>query len=147
MTPAATDPVTLPIESLVPHRNRMLLVDEILELNDQQATTLSVVKPDWPLFAAGAVEPLIAIELVAQTAGIHNGLERHKQKRSAETAHGWLVGVKQAVFHVAAIALNARITTTARNAHVYENLREIAGTAFIDEELVAEVTLQVMEAK
>ena len=147
MTPAASDPTTLPIESLIPHRDRMLLVDEILAMDDRQATTRSVVKPSWPFCIAGAVDPLIAIELVAQTAGIHNGLEWHRKIQAEEPAHGWLVGVKQAAFHVASIPVGERITTTARNAYVFENLREISGTAFVADVLVAEVTLQVMEAQ
>ena len=146
MTPAVPDPTTLPIESLIPHRDRMLLVDEILEIDDRQAITLAVVKPSWPFCVSGAVDPLIVIELVAQTAGIHNGLEWHRKIKAKEPAAGWLVGVKQAAFHVAAIPVGERITTTARNVYVFENLREIVGTASVADALVAEVTLQVMEA-
>lgn len=147
MTPAGPDFANLTIESLIPHRGRMLLVDEILGINDRQATTLSVVRKGWPLFEDGFCNPLILIELVAQTSGIHNGLTRLKERGAGGDNGGWLVGVKQAVFHTRAIARGKRITTTAKNAFVFDDLREIAGSASIDGIIAAEVTLQVMEAK
>jgi hypothetical protein len=48
---------------------------------------------------------------------------------------------------VNAIALGEPLTTTARNAFVFDNLREITGTASINGRLAAEVTLQVVEAQ
>ncbi len=137
---------SLTAEALLPHRGRMLLVGEILALDDQQATTLSVAHRDWPLFNDGMVNPLILVELVAQTAGVHNGLKRMKTRGEGSQARGWLVGVKKALFHVDAIAEGEPVTTTTRNAFVFENLREITGTASINGRLAAEVTLQVVEA-
>ena len=144
----ADDPksVHLTAETLLPHRGRMLLVGEILSLDDQQATTLSIAHRNWPLFRDGTINPLILVELVAQTAGVHNGLRRLKTRGEDSETRGWLVGVKKAVFHVEAIAPGEAVTTTARNAFVFENLREITGTASIDGRLAAEVTLQVVEA-
>lgn len=136
----------LTAESLLPHRGRMLLVGEILSLDDEQATTLSVARRSWPLYRDGVVNPLILVELVAQTAGVHNGMRRLEARGEDSQTRGWLVGVKKAVFHVAAIALGESVTTTARNAFVFENLREITGTASIHGRLAAEVTLQVVEA-
>ena len=136
----------LTAETLLPHRGRMLLVGEILSLDDQQATTLSVARRNWPLFNDGTINPLILVELVAQTAGVHNGLRRLESRGEDSETRGWLVGVKKAVFHVDTIALGESVTTTARNAFVFENLREITGTASISGRLAAEVTLQVVEA-
>jgi predicted hotdog family 3-hydroxylacyl-ACP dehydratase len=125
----------------------MLLVGRILALDDEQATTLSVAGRNWPLFKEGCISPLILVELVAQTAGVHNGLKRLKTRGDGSETRGWLVGVKKAVFHVDAIALGEPVTTTARNAFVFDNLREIMGTASINGRLAAEVVLQVVEAE
>jgi predicted hotdog family 3-hydroxylacyl-ACP dehydratase len=141
---AYPDPLTA--ATLLPHRGRMLLVGEILALDEEQATTLSVAHRDWPLFEDGVVNPLILVELVAQTAGVHNGLKRIQTRGQGPATRGWLVGVKKAVFYVPAIALGEPVTTTARNAFVFDNLREITGTASINGRLAAEVTLQVVEA-
>jgi len=146
---SATDskPVHLTAETLLPHRGRMLLVGEILSLDDEQATTLSIAHRNWPLFKDGVINPLILVELVAQTAGVHNGLRRLNTRGEGSETRGWLVGVKKAVFYVNAIALGEPLTTTARNAFVFDNLREITGTASINGRLAAEVTLQVVEAQ
>jgi len=146
MSSADSKPIRLTAEALLPHRGRMLLVGEILSLDDEQAITLSVAHRNWPLVKDGVVNPLILVELVAQTAGVHNGLRRLKTRGEGSETRGWLVGIKKAVFHVNAIALGEPVTTTARNAFVFENLREITGTASINGRLAAEVTLQVVEA-
>lgn len=135
------------VESLLPHRGRMLLVEEILALTDEQATTLCVARNDWPLYKDGIVNPLILVELVAQTAGVHNSLKRVEERGQGEPTRGWLVGVKSARFHVAAIAPGVTITTTTTNAFVFENLREIRGTAFIAGQPAADVVLQIVEAQ
>ena len=53
----------------------MLLVERIESLDDNQATVVSVANENWPLFADGIISPLVMVELVAQTAGVHNGLQ------------------------------------------------------------------------
>ncbi|MFO7713692.1 hypothetical protein [Desulfosarcina sp.] len=138
--------VRLNAQALLPHRGRMLLVGEILSLDAEQATTLSIARRDWPLVNKGVVNPLILVELVAQTAGVHNGLRRLQARGEGSETRGWLVGVKNAVFHVEAIVLGEPVTTTTRNAFAFDNLREITGTASINGRLAAEVTLQVVEA-
>jgi len=140
-------PNSLTVDALLPHRGRMLLVERIESLDDAQATVVSVANENWPLFADGVVSPLVLVELVAQTAGVHDGLKLIEKNGSGSPSKGWLVGIKKATFHVDAILPGQAVTTTARNAFVFEDLREITGTANIDGTLAAEVTLQVVEAK
>lgn len=138
---------TLTIESLIPHRGRMLLVDKILSVTDEQASVLSVAHNRWPLYSNGRINPLILVELVAQAAGIHNSLKRIDPHGQGEPTRGWLVGVKSARFHVAAITPGETITTTTTNAFVFDNLREIKGTATIGGQPAADVVLQIVEAQ
>ena len=56
------------IEDLLPHRDRMLLIDEILEVDDNTAVTRATVSNRWPFFNGNTVDSLILIELAAQTA-------------------------------------------------------------------------------
>lgn len=137
----------LNVESLLPHRGRMLLVDEILALTDDQATTRSIANKKWPLYRDGKINPLILVELVAQTAGVHNSLKRLQQRGEGSPTRGWLVGVKSARFHVDTIAPGEAVTTTTNNAFVFDNLREIKGTVFIGGQLAADVVLQIVEAQ
>jgi predicted hotdog family 3-hydroxylacyl-ACP dehydratase len=146
MPPSVLDPESLTVESLIPHRGRMLLVGKIIHLDGESATTLSIAHRSWPLFKEGTINPLVMVELVAQTAGVHNGMKRLQIRGEGSETRGWLVGIKKAVFHVSSILIGTRITTTARNAFVFDNLREIRGMATIGGKAAAEVILQVVEA-
>ena len=54
----------------------------------------------------GSVSPLILIELTAQTAGIATGWEESVIKgKKIDGQLGWLVGIKQADFHINEIAV------------------------------------------
>jgi predicted hotdog family 3-hydroxylacyl-ACP dehydratase len=138
-------PEDIRIEDLLPHRDRMLLIDEVLEVTDTTAVTSATVTKQWPLFDGRAVDSLILIELVAQTAGVNNGWVRIKQHGLDSEKKGWLVGIKQSRFLVNAVALNDRIITRAENQFEYEGYRQILGTARIGEKLVGEVALQVIQ--
>ena len=133
------------IEELLPHRDRMLLINEIVELNDTSAVTRATVSDQWPFFDGKTVDSLILIELIAQTAGINNGWVRLKTQGQDSEKKGWLVGIKQSRFFVNAVSLNDLIITKAENQFEYENYRHIAGVASIGSKIVGEVTLQLFQ--
>jgi len=68
------------LEDLLPHRDNMMLVQEVLEVDSQCARTRFVVKKSWPMADDKGVHPLILIELAAQTAGVCNGWDRIQTK-------------------------------------------------------------------
>lgn len=138
-------PDDIRIEDLLPHRDRMLLIDEVLEVTDTTAVTCATVTDRWPLFDGQAVDSLILIELVAQTAGVNNGWVRIKQHGLDSEKKGWLVGIKQSRFLVDTLELNDRIITRAENKFEYEGYRQILGTARLDNKLIGEVALQVIQ--
>ena len=135
------------IEDLLPHRDRMLLIDEILEIDDKAAVTRATVTDQWPFFNGRTVDSLVLIELVAQTAGVTNGWFRINQRGKDSEKKGWLVGIKQSILYIDAISLNQRIITRAENQFQYESYRHISGIARIDSEIVGEVTLQLIQTE
>jgi predicted hotdog family 3-hydroxylacyl-ACP dehydratase len=138
-------PTDMRVEELLPHRGRMKLVDEIIEVDEEQALTRSTVTNLWPFFDGKGVNALVLIELVAQTAGISNswgGIKKHGDKFERK---GWLVGIKRSRFLIDAVPLNTCIITQCENQFKLENYREILGTARINSEVVAEVTLQLLQ--
>ncbi len=140
------DAHTLSIEELLPHRGRMKLVDEIIELNDDFAVTGATATHKWPLFDGRAISPLVLIELVAQTAGIKNGMDRIRIQGADVDKRGWLVGIKQARFMVAEIFPGDCVITRAWNAYQLETYFNIEGEAVIGSRLVARVSLQAVQA-
>lgn len=139
------NPFDIKIEDLLPHRDRMLLVDEILEVDDKTAVTRATVTDRWPFFDGQAVDSLILIELVAQTAGINNAWVRVKKRGPDSEKKGWLVGIRQSRFFVDSVALNDLIITRAENQFEYESYRHISGIARIGDVIVGEISLQLIQ--
>jgi predicted hotdog family 3-hydroxylacyl-ACP dehydratase len=133
------------IEGLIPHRGRMKLIDEIVRVDEETAVTESTVKRDWPLFEGDAVNPLVLIELTAQTAGISMGWEESIIKgKDIEGRLGWLVGVKEARFHLDRIPTSSRIRVSTTRDFCFENYYEVVGTAEIGSQVIGEVRLQIV---
>ncbi|MBI5592068.1 MAG: hypothetical protein HY881_16510 [Deltaproteobacteria bacterium] len=134
-------------EDFLPHRGRMRLIDEIVEVNEKIAVTQATVTDQWPFFSGDSVNALVFIELVAQTAGISNCWEGIRKHGERFVTKGWLVGIKQSHFYVNAIPLNTLITTRTENQFIFENFIEILGTVEIGSKIVAEIGLQLVQSE
>jgi len=133
------------IEDLIPHRDRMKLVDEILDIDDQTTRTSSVVTSDWPLDETGLLDPLILVELVAQTSGVHEGWKARREGKDG--TKGWLVGIKRADFFTDAIEPGTVLTTTVRTLYALQAYAVFAGTVEAASKVLARVELQVFRAE
>ena len=133
------------IENLIPHRERLKLIDTITFVDQEHAVTRATVKESWPLYSGDAVSAIVLIELAAQTAGVCIGWnQKIKTSGPKGEARGWLVGIKKAHFYVDKISLDSCITTRSENRLVIENYKEIAASASIGEKLVGEISLQIL---
>jgi predicted hotdog family 3-hydroxylacyl-ACP dehydratase len=133
----------IPIESLIPHRDRMKLVEKIIHVDHDQAVSEATVRESWPLFKNNAASPIILIELVAQTAGICIGWKERVNHNSDFGGKGWIVGVKHAVFHMDEIPVNKKIITRSEVDFTRHNYAVFLGTALVDSVSAGEVVLQV----
>ena len=136
----------LDIDTLVPHRRPLRLIDEILSVDGHSATTAATVTQDWPSFAAGAVSALLMIELVAQTAAVIGGYKALTSPSPTTVRTGMLVGIKQADFGVGALPAGTRLVTRATTHALLENFKEIKGIVEIDDRIVCEMTLQGVQS-
>jgi predicted hotdog family 3-hydroxylacyl-ACP dehydratase len=128
------------IEALIPHRDRMRLIGEVIAVDDDRAITLSTVTEEWPLYLDGSVDALVTIELVAQTAALLEGWKRLQSGR--ERASGWLVGIKTADFHLPRIPLHATLITEASRDYAMESYAVFGGTVRMGTEVAAVVSIQ-----
>jgi predicted hotdog family 3-hydroxylacyl-ACP dehydratase len=144
MTTRELSAITL--DDLLPHRDAMMLIDEIVEVDSSHALTSSLISASYPLVDEKGVQPLIMVELAAQTAGVCNGLDRIKTQGIDSNQMGWLVGVKRAHFYIEHIPLGSKVYTRSENSHNYENLREVSCVIHLDERLIGEITLQLFQA-
>lgn len=133
------------IEDLVPHRGRMKLVDDVVEINDILAKTSSRVTERWPLDETNAAAPVVLIELIAQTAGVLEGW-KSKQGGGPERG-GWLVGIKKCDFFVDRIPVRTRLTTTVRRLYALEEYAVFAGEVTSESALLSRAELQVFRTE
>ncbi len=133
-------------ENILPHRGRMLLIDEILELDDDGAVTRSVVTEKWPFFNGRDVNSIVLIELVAQTAGIHNGWIREKLHGPSADKKGWIVGIRQARLAVNAVPFGTGLIARTKNQMEFEGFRDIAGTVEMGTQIVGEIAIQLLRS-
>ena len=138
------DMVNIDIEDLIPHRERMKLVDQIIEVDEAKAVTLSTVTDKWPLVQNDFVNPLVLIEIVAQTSAVSIGWKKLRKDGNNAGGKGWLVGIKAAKFFVDKIPLNSSIRTQTKINFSLDNYTEILGISKIGSDLVGEIVLQVL---
>ena len=82
-----------PIESLLPHRGTMLLLDAVMDWDAESATaTASVHAYSWYAAENGSMPSWIGIELMAQTIAAHVGLSARSQGRLPK--QGILLGTR-----------------------------------------------------
>jgi predicted hotdog family 3-hydroxylacyl-ACP dehydratase len=139
--------IDLSIEALLPHRGRMLLLGEILQADKAEAISRQRVNKRWPLCDGERVNAIVLIELVAQTAGICNGIDRMATHGAEADRKGWLVGIKKASLSIDHLPVGAEIVVKAKNHFVFDSFREIGGTAHMEGRQIAEVVLQVVRAE
>ena len=128
------------IEALIPHRDRMKLVNDVLDVNDDTAVTSSLVSDRWPLCQGSFVDPIVLIEVVAQTAAAHL---RWKKGGDKDGGGGWLVGIKNADFFLDRIPLHTVLITTVKNLSSAENYNVLEGTVMTGMDLLARIQIQV----
>jgi len=138
--------VSVDIEELLPHRNGMKLIDSIIEVDKEGAVSESTVTGKWPLIDRDSVNPIVLIELVAQTAGICLGWEEHKKRGGNTEGKGWLAGVKEAFFYRERIPLHSQIITEVKRVFDFENYHEILGMIRVGGELVGKVSVQIVKS-
>ncbi|MDJ0622225.1 MAG: hypothetical protein QNJ17_04640 [Desulfocapsaceae bacterium] len=134
------------LEDLLPHRDNMLLVKEVVEVDNNHAVTLCQPSRSWPMAEEKGVPALILVELAAQTAGVCNGWDRVQSRGRDSEKMGWLVGIKKAEFHIDYLPYDKVITASAQNTHNFGNLREVTCKLHYGDKLIATLILQLYQA-
>jgi predicted hotdog family 3-hydroxylacyl-ACP dehydratase len=130
------------IEKFIPHRDGIRLLDGVLEIADDSAVTTATVKSTWPLFNRDAINPLILVETIAQTAALVEGYKRSRQGMAG--TKGWLVGIKHAEFNATSIPLNTNLIISVKSMYSFDNYGVIEGTIKSGDKIMATMVLQAL---
>jgi predicted hotdog family 3-hydroxylacyl-ACP dehydratase len=128
------------VEGLVPHRERMKLVRTLERVGDDWAETAAVVDESWPTYADGGVEPVVLVELIAQSVGVHTGwVRRHIE---AMGGRGLLVGVRRATFAPGRVACGTPLLARVEQVRQVENYVVYTGAVRDGDRVLCELELQ-----
>jgi predicted hotdog family 3-hydroxylacyl-ACP dehydratase len=120
----------------------MRLVEEIVELTAESAVTRATVSSQWPLVYGANVDPLVIIELVAQTSAIHVSWKKGAVHEGG--GGGLLVGVKEAEFFLDSLPVGMVLTTSVRNMYSLENYTVLEGIVAAENGNAGRVEIQVI---
>lgn len=82
------------IDSLIPHRPPMRLIDRVIEIEDDTITALASVPANGPFVGAEADPPgYMVVEMMAQTVGAWDGWQRRQRGGGLEV--GFLLGTRR----------------------------------------------------
>jgi len=130
------------IESLIPHRDPIKIMTEVIEIKGDNGIAAAVVNERWPLCDGRAVQSIVLIEAIAQTAAIVEGYKRKKSGKDG--VKGWLVGIKSAEFTRDSIPLSTRITVSVNRLYSFEKYGVTEGVVKAGDEILLTAVLQVM---
>jgi predicted hotdog family 3-hydroxylacyl-ACP dehydratase len=131
---------TCNVEDLVPHRAPMRLVRALLAVGDGWAETEAVVERSWPTAAEDGVDPVVLIEVIAQSVGVHTGWTR----RSVEPmgGRGLLVGIRRASLEPGRIAVGTMLRTRVEQVRQVENYVVFTGEVRDGERVLCAAEIQ-----
>lgn len=130
------------IESLIPHREPIKIMTEILELSDNFGMAAAVVNERWPLCDGRVVQSLVFIEAIAQTAAVVEGNKRRQEGKGG--MKGWLVGIKSAEFRENTVPVGTRIVVQVKSLYAMENYGVIEGTVTSGDRILFKAVIQAM---
>ncbi len=128
--------LSYPLEELVPHRQPMLLIDELLlfDAETKSLTAAVTIRPDW-------CESWVAIELMAQSAAALAGLMDKESGYTGVPRPGFLLGTRRLTLNLPRFEVGARYLVKATSIFNDHESASFACEILKDETLVAEATL------
>ncbi len=134
------------ITDVIPHRDRMLLLDEVVFVDANSSSAIATVTERWPLNENNQVSPLVLVEVLAQTAAICAGYEEYKSGQNVKDGMGWLVSIKSVNFEIETLDIGSKIETTATKAFVFDNFLTFTAIAKINGSQVCDISMQVLKS-
>ena len=129
------------LEDLIPHRDRMKLLDEVVAANEDSAVTSARVSHRWPLCQGGYVDPIVLIEIVAQTAAVF--ISCKKGIETGGSRRGWIVGIKNADFFVDRIPVDTVLIATVKDLYHVDQYSVLEGEVTAAAKPLCRIQIQV----
>jgi predicted hotdog family 3-hydroxylacyl-ACP dehydratase len=132
-----SDPrLSVPVETLIPHRKPMCLIDRLIEFKDQGGTVEASVPFDHALVDGdGRLDTLAVAEMIAQS---YAAVKGYDDRRTGEPVkQGFLVGIRKIQF-LSAVFAGDLLRINVKTVGSIAGFAVVAGTVRRHQELLAE---------
>jgi predicted hotdog family 3-hydroxylacyl-ACP dehydratase len=113
------------VESLIPHRLPMRLVESFETPADISIVAFAEVRESWPTVSHGNAQTLMLIELIAQTAAVLQGFRERAENKPA--TGGLLVGIPALQVTKPRIAVGTQLVCNVSISHGAQNYLAFEG--------------------
>jgi len=113
------------VESLIPHRLPMRLVESFETPTEEGIVAFAEVRASWPSVCHGSAQTLILIELIAQSAAVLQGFRERAANKPA--TGGLLVGLPTVQITRPRIAVGTQLVCNASIYHGVQNYLAFEG--------------------
>lgn len=141
--------IAFPIEAarVVPHANRMLLLDTVVAGDEHSITATAVVSAGSPLNHDGIVGSWAGIEYMAQAIAALEGCRALGQGEAPKV--GFLIGARQYACNVSSFATGVALNVHVRRQHEHNGLglfdAHITGTDHDGNDIAADAVISVFQ--
>jgi|WetSurMetagenome_2_1015567.scaffolds.fasta_scaffold14612_3 predicted hotdog family 3-hydroxylacyl-ACP dehydratase len=133
--------MNMDIESYMPHRGRMKLIEDILESDENNCKAIAVPKLTWPFQRREGIDPLVIIELIAQTTSAYVGWCRRNEKKMGGA--GFLVGIRSAEIGLTCLSLDSPVYISCKRMLDMDNYGVFEGRVFTNDTTYGTSVIQV----
>lgn len=136
--------LTVSIGELLPHRPPMVLIDRLIGSTSESVTCEVEISRDCPYATASGIANVVALECMAQAAGVFVGLSDLREGRPIR--RGYLIGVNNAEFTVDGFALGTLLRVSATKVAGGDPLASFECKAAVEGDEVANAVINVYRA-
>lgn len=135
------------LESILPHKGKMFLIDEIVDYDTKKWTVTSktLISKDFMFFdeKINAVPNYAVFELVAQSISALTGI--HAKENNLPINMGMILSVANTEFKNSFINEGQKVLVKAKRESEVDNVYNFSSEVFVDEKFFGNVNLTVME--
>ena len=130
-------------EELMPHSDRMRVIDELVTVSEDFAETSVTIKQDSPFLRAdGTLEECVFIEMIAQSIAARSGFDLNEDK--LKNQKGYLLGIKKMKFEGFAKAGDSLRVKVSKSGQ-YGDFSIIEGQVFKGDQVLAYGEIKVVQ--
>ncbi len=135
------------IERLVPHRRPARLLEDVEAASDGGVVCRARVPESSPFVRGARVPAFVGLEIGAQAAAVVEALDRFESEGEGPPRIGYLVGVRDAVFHAPELPVGRSVLVSARPAGRSGSLSVYEIAVTLDGEVLVEATISTTPAR